>query len=215
VLEQFRIRLRKNIASISKLQNKVIRAAPLAGDARTMPISDESIDMIITSPPYANAIDYMRAHKFSLIWFGEQIKKLAELRAKYIGSERINKSLSSSLPDMPERIIETLSIKDKDKAIVLRKYLYEMGLVLNEMYRVLKHNSAAIVVVGTSIMRGIDVETHICLAKIAETMGFEIVKITERILDRNKRMMPARFGPKTTLIEQRMHEEYVIGLLKP
>jgi hypothetical protein len=34
--------------------------------------------------------------------------------------------------------------------------------------------------------------------------------------DRNKRLLPARFGKKTdSMIEQRMHEEYVIGLLKP
>jgi hypothetical protein len=29
-------------------------------------------------------------------------------------------------------------------------------------------------------------------------------------------MMPARFGKKTnSMIEQRLHEEYVLGLLKP
>ena len=27
--------------------------------------------------------------------------------------------------------------------------------------------------------------------------------------------MPARFGAKTSMIEDRMHEEYIIGLLKP
>ena len=65
-------------------------------------------------------------------------------------------------------------------------------------------------------MRGIDVETHYCLADIAAGLGFDVVGIAQRTLDRNKRMMPARFGKKTdSTIEQRMHEEYVIGLLKP
>jgi len=88
--------------------------------------------------------------------------------------------------------------------------------VLTEMYRVLRHSSCAIVVVGPSVMRGINVQTHYCLADIAMALGFDVVGIVQRVLDRDKRMMPARFGKKTdSMIEQRMHEEYVIGLLKP
>jgi hypothetical protein len=84
------------------------------------------------------------------------------------------------------------------------------------MYRVLRSDCAAIVVVGTSVMRDINVETHYCLADIAEGVGFDVVGVAQRTLDRNKRMMPARFGKKgSSMIEQRMHEEYVIGLLKP
>jgi 4-hydroxy-L-threonine phosphate dehydrogenase PdxA len=90
-----------------------------------------------------------------------------------------------------------------------------MKEVISEMYRVLRKNSAAIVVVGTSLMRGLDVQTHICLADIAAEMNFEVVGIAQRALDRNKRMMPARFGKSAdSPIEQRMHEEYVIGLFK-
>jgi hypothetical protein len=91
-----------------------------------------------------------------------------------------------------------------------------MKSVLTEMYRVLRGDSASIVVVGTSVMRDIDVQTHYCLADIAAEVGFEVMGVAQRVLDRNKRMMPARFGKKTdSMIEQRMHEEYVLGLLKP
>jgi len=65
-------------------------------------------------------------------------------------------------------------------------------------------------------MRGITVETQRYLADIAEECGFHRVGIAKRNLDRNRRMMPARFNKKSdSLIEQRMHEEYVIGLIKP
>ena len=91
-----------------------------------------------------------------------------------------------------------------------------MQAVLAEMYRVLRDDSAAVVVVGPSVMRNINVQTHHCLADIAAELGFDVVGVIQRILDRNKRMMPARFGKKSdSVIEQRMHEEYVIGLLKP
>jgi DNA modification methylase len=215
-LEQFSLRLRKNLISIARLKIDGAAAIPLAGDARCMPIADSSVDLIVTSPPYANAIDYMRAHKFSLVWFGESVENLSALRAEYIGSERVGRVQYAALSDRPEQIIRQLAERDSGKATVLRKYFVEMKSALTEMYRVLRSDSPAIVVVGTSMMRDIDIQTHSCLADIAAEVGFDVVGVAQRVLDRNKRMMPARFGKKTdSMIEQRMHEEYVIGLLKP
>ncbi len=215
-LEQFALRLRKNLSSIAQLKTNGSVATPLAADARSMPLADAAIDLIVTSPPYANAIDYMRAHKFSLVWFGESIADLSELRAKYLGSERVGHMPQVALADRPERIVRLLAERDSSKAAILRKYFAEMRSVIAEMYRVLRPESVAVIVVGTSLMRGVEVQTHCCLADIAGEVGFEVVGIAQRVLDRNKRMMPARFGKKTdSMIEQRMHEEYVIGLLKP
>jgi DNA modification methylase len=215
-LEQFLVRLRKNLASIAQIQTDTATAISIAGDARRMPLADKSIDLIVTSPPYANAIDYMRAHKFSLVWLGESIINLSRRRAEYIGSERVTQAQYTTLPDRPERIIQELARRDNNKAVILRKYYSEMQAVLSEMYRVLRDDSAAIIVVGTSVMRSIDVQTHWCLVDIAAALGFDVVGVTPRNLDRNRRMMPARSGKKIdSTIEQRMHEEYVIGLLKP
>jgi DNA modification methylase len=214
-LEQFSLRLQKNIKSMAHLDTKGALAAPLPGDARSMPLRDEVIDLIVTSPPYANALDYMRAHKFPLVWLGESVINLTELRARYIGSEKINGAQYAELPDKTESIIRALEKQDRKKSSILRKYFTEMQSVLAEMYRVLRKDSPAIVVVGPSIMRGIDVQTHHCLAEIAQETGFDVIGVVQRSLDRNKRMMPARFGKKTdSMIEQRMHEEYVIGLFK-
>lgn len=44
------------------------------GDARHLSrVKSNSIDSIITSPPYLNALDYMRGHKLSLVWLGYKI----------------------------------------------------------------------------------------------------------------------------------------------
>src|SRR5262249_15314232 len=215
-LEQFSLRLHKNLSTIAELTLNNALAAPLAGDAQSMPFADGVIDLIIISPPYANALDYMRAHKFSLVWLGQSVDHLSKLRAEYIGSERVKGTEFATFCARPEEIIQRLGQQDRNKAEILRKYFTEMKAVFAEMYRVLRSDSAAIVVVGPSIMRGIDVQTHHCLADIAAELGFDVVGVVQRRLDRNKRMMPARFGQKTdSMIEQRMHEEYVIGLLKP
>jgi DNA modification methylase len=215
-LEQFSTRLRKNLSSIAQLQKREGSAQPLRSDARYMPLADNTVDLIVTSPPYANAIDYMRAHKFSLVWLGRSVTDLSRLRAVYIGAERVKDTLPHALPARPESIIQALAERDRNKAAVLRKYFCEMKAVIAEMFRVLRPDATGVIVVGTSVMRGLEVQTHTCLADIADQVGFDVVGVVERQLDRNKRLMPARFGKKSdSMIEQRMHEEYVIGLLKP
>jgi hypothetical protein len=59
----------------------------LKGDARHLPLPDATVDLVLTSPPYLNAIDYMRCSKFSLVWMGYRIPELRTLRSRSIGSE--------------------------------------------------------------------------------------------------------------------------------
>jgi DNA modification methylase len=214
-LEQFSIRLRKNLNGVGESTVNGVVGLVIGADARSMPIADGVVNLIVTSPPYANAIDYMRAHKFSLVWFGASISELSRLRATYVGSERIGLTVHDLLPEFPQRIVHELQQLDQKKGAILGKYFVEMKAIFSEMFRVLREDSAAIVVVGTSTMRGMDTQTHHCLADIAARTGFDVVGVTRRTMDRNKRMMPARFGKKTSTIEDRMHEEYIIGLLKP
>ena len=43
------------------------------GDARDLSsIADGAADLAVTSPPYLNALDYLRGHKFALVWFGQR-----------------------------------------------------------------------------------------------------------------------------------------------
>ena len=90
-----------------------------------------------------------------------------------------------------------------------------MYLVIKEMYRVLKKNKSAVIVVGNSNIKGVDSETHFCLAEIGNIIGFKLIGINKRQLDRDRRMMPTRWNQnKNSPIESRIHEEYVIILQK-
>jgi DNA modification methylase len=55
--------------------------------ARALQLKEKSIDLIITSPPYLNAIDYLRCSKFSLVWMGYSISALRDLRSVCVGTE--------------------------------------------------------------------------------------------------------------------------------
>lgn len=214
-ITEFRLRLAKVLKKFQNLPQRAKRVFVAQRNAKDVPLPTESIDLIVTSPPYANAIDYMRAHKFSLVWFGHTTGALSALRGRYIGSEKFNPQYSEDLAPKAQAAVERLEQKDASKARVLRKYLLEMKEVFSEMNRILKPGKAAVIVVGPSLMRGLEILTHEYLAEIGETLGFRVAGIQKRNIDRDRRMLPVSFGRNgDSMIEQRMHEEFVVGLVK-
>lgn len=214
-ITEFRLRLAKVLKKFQNLPQRAKRVFVAERNAKDVPLPTESIDLIVTSPPYANAIDYMRAHKFSLVWFGHTTGALSALRGRYIGSEKFDPRYTEDLAPKAQATVQRLEQRDASKSRILRKYLLEMKEVLSEMNRVLKPGKAAVIVVGPSLMRGLEISTHEYLAEIGETLGFRVAGIQKRKIDRDRRMLPISFGRNgDSMIEQRMHEEFVVGLVK-
>ena len=185
--------------------------------AQNTGLPSDSVDLVITSPPYANnAIDYMRAHKFSLAWLNHTIKDLSALRSRYLGHDAVGgKQDDAPLPRQCETTAKKLGKLSASKGAALRRYFSEMREVIREMHRVLKPEKPCIIVVGSSVLSGLDVETDRGLAAIGEAEGFELAGIGARRINRDRRMMPARTnGHALTQIENRMHDELIIGLIK-
>ncbi len=185
-------------------------------DAQKMPWADGQVALVVTSPPYAaNAIDYMRAHKFTLVWWGYSVQQLSALRREYIGGEATQGWEFAPLPAVAQHAVQTIAQVDAKKARVLHRYFTEMRRVLHEVARVLMPGGAAVFVVGDSTMRGHSTHTPEALAAIGEQVGLRHVRTGVRTLDRDRRMMPARRGPAQSQIEQRMHREYLVGFVRP
>jgi DNA modification methylase len=215
-IEEFRRRLASNLRYIPSPE---LGQPPYIGfgDAQSLPLLDSTVDLIVTSPPYAsNAIDYMRAHKFSLVWLGYDVGELGCMRREYVGGEALSGCIFESLPPLTAAIVDEVTAKDPRRGGVLHRYYSEMTRVIREMYRVLRPNKAAVVVVGSSVMRGVDTRTGDCLAEIGESVGFEVPAIGIRNIDRDRRMLPAGGTINmSSQIQNRMHQESVIGFLKP
>ncbi len=216
-IEEFGKRFQQNIEHILESTGKEFLPHIERGNAQALPLHDASVDLIVTSPPYAsNAIDYMRAHKFSLVWLGYTIDELSQRRKRYIGGESIAGVQFEELPHSVANIVSEVARVNKKKGQAVLRYYSEMTRTLREMFRVLKPGKAAIVVVGNSILSGKDIHIHTCLADIGTSLGFQVPKIGIRQLDRNRRMMPVGFHVDVnSMIQRRMHEEYVVGFYKP
>jgi hypothetical protein len=151
---------------------------------------------------------------FSLVWFGFPINQLTQTRKQYIGAETTLQEWLTSLPARPQKIVDDLTSLNKGKGRALHRYYAEMQTVISEMHRVLKPNRGCIIVVATSVLNSLDVETHLCLSEIGESLGFELAGIGERNIHRDSRMLPTSHTRNGSQIESRMHTEFVIGLWK-
>ena len=59
------------------------------GDARDLAqLPNGSFDCVVTSPPYLNAIDYLRGHRLALIWLGYSVAQTQAIRSVSVGVER-------------------------------------------------------------------------------------------------------------------------------
>ena len=214
-VDAFKAKAVRSIRTLADLENFPGGAHALTGDSKRLPLGDETVDLIVTSPPYANAIDYVRAHKFSLVWLGYNIGDLARHRGRYIGAERRPDEDEELKSDTGTATFRKLRERDRARSAIVRRYFLEMTASLGEMHRVLRSGKTAIVVVGPSTIRGLAVDTALILAEIGEQIGFQLVGLKEREIDRNRRLMPISHQSDQQGIEARMHREHVIAFLKP
>ena len=209
VLAEFRKRALSNAGAVAPGSGAglIVRA-----DARRMPLTDDSVDLIVTSPPYAaGAIDYMRAHKFSLIWLGYSF---ADLRAMRRRTAEEDENCAGS--QTTRAVLAALGDRGKQKAKVVGRYYEDMAKVLAEVRRVLRPGRGAVFVVGNSVIRGVDLRIADCFAELGECVGLCVAGVGVRRIDRDRRMLPvsAKQRPDSQ-IEKRMMEEHVIGFYKP
>lgn len=211
----FSERLNIAIKSLEEIVNIRGSAIVIRADSRMLPLQDNSAHLIVTSPPYAaNAIDYMRAHKFSLMWLGYTPQSLTNLRSKYIGSE-LRAPILEFASEAANHVLDELLRKDERRAAVIAHYFRDIEMTLMEMLRVLIKGRAAILVVGSSTIRGTRIQVPTVLAQLADSVGFRVICEAKREIVRNARMMPVSHNSTQSGIEARMHEEGVIGLIKP
>ncbi len=187
------------------------------GDARTLPLDDASIDLVVTSPPYLNAIDYMRCSKFSLVWMGHGISDLRRLRSRSIGSE-VGETASQQGPEV-SRLVEKLKVVrelgPRDKGILVR-YIRDMCRTVHEAARVLRPAGRAVYVVGENTVRGTYIPNSVIVSAVAERFGLTLESRSVRTLPANRRYLPPPSASgDTATLNTRMRSEVVLSFKKP
>jgi hypothetical protein len=173
------------------------------GDARALPLPDGSIDVVMTSPPYLQAIDYMRGHRFSLVWMGYSVGELREVRGTSIGSERQLDSCEDWCRDVETEFTGNLSPRSQG---ILRRYIIDLDRVTGEIARVLDTDGKAIFVVADATISGSLINVGELLERVAVRHGLQCRDRLVRELPRNRRYLPPPSGG-TSALDKRMRSE--------
>jgi len=180
-----------------------------------IPLPSDSVDLIVTSPPYAGAIDYLRSHKFSLVWMGYSLRDIGDIRKKHIGATGGPNGGCQVLTPALRRKIRLIR-RAKGRTHNFERYFLDLDLVIREMYRVLKPGRPLVMVVAPCSANGYRLDIHRHVSNLLEEAGFKVSGWARRRLDRNKRMLPVSSnGLRRSRIEHRILREYIVGAIKP
>ena len=162
----------------------------ISEDARKLKISKlkNKIDLAVTSPPYINAFDYVRSLRLENAWlnyFGDA--NVSEIKKRQIGTESIsakeyNETLLTTGIKLLDDLLKRIYLIDKKRAFVIYNYFKDMEANLVAVKYLLKKGSHYIIVVGDSVIRGVEVPTHKILIEIAEKNGFQLINLFSYII---------------------------------
>lgn len=185
------------------------------GDARKLKLENNSVDFIITSPPYLNAIDYMRGHKLSLVWLGYRIGELASIRSSSVGSEKAPDGSSNiTLAKEITQGLKNIESLPSNKINMVYRYALDMNSILRESARVLKKESYATFVVGNSCLKGVFIENTSIIRNTASKFGLKLIKNEEREIPENKRYLPPPNAGEQSVLNKRMRTEAIMTFVK-
>jgi DNA modification methylase len=180
------------------------------GDARSLRVRTSSVDAVITSPPYLNAIDYMRGHRMALVWLGYKLSELRSIRSGSIGAERgpdeCNKPVAKQIVAAMGRI-RTMSPRHQ---AMIDRYAQDVWSMMNEIARVLRPGGRAVLVVGNSCLKGTFVRNSEAIICAGKKVGLRVKKQVERELPERSRYLPLSDGA----LSMRMRTETVLTFTK-
>jgi DNA modification methylase len=198
--------MREDMLSYQKQSERSL-ARLVKGDARKCPeIKDHSVDLIVTSPPYANNYDYADATRLEMCFWGEvrdwsdlhqairkdlivsssQHASLDKLQLDHILPNPLLKPIHSELVNtcrelQAERLLHG---GKKHYHTMLAGYFLAMAEVWRELHRVCKPNAKACFIIGDSAPYGIHVPVERWLGDLAIASGFKSYTF-QKLRDRN------------------------------
>ena len=162
--------MEKELKKMAKIVKNPPKVQIITGDARKLEVESNSVDLIVTSPPYVNALDYYRVHMYNMLWLGMDFDLF---RKHEIGAH---------------------SHFIYNRFRLLSEYLGDMLRAMIEMNRVLKKGKLCVIVVGNSSLEYELIESHKFFAEMSKFIGFKPIKTYFRNIDKTRKYTSADIG---------------------
>jgi len=144
----------------------------------------EPVDLVITSPPYMNGLDYVMNYKIEMGWLGfiKNHKDAKRIKDDMVVCDNVSKGLIRRfaqsetkysdpwLDEIMENIEKNIrrrgAYRRTDMPHIVHKYFDDMYRVMKNVSAAMKPNSRFILVVGDSLIADVYVPTDLILAKM-------------------------------------------------
>lgn len=179
----------------------------IQGDARSCPqVSTNSVDLVITSPPYANNYDYADATRFEMSFWGEIAgwgdlhgvvrKNLIVSSSQHASVEKLDldslleSEILSPIKNEIAGVCNKLAVErlshggKKHYHTMIAAYFIDLGKTWHELRRISRPGAMAYFVIGDSAPYGIYVPVDKWLGELAIAAGFKEFTF-EKLRDRN------------------------------
>ncbi|MBN2203041.1 MAG: DNA adenine methylase [Candidatus Aenigmarchaeota archaeon] len=155
----FKYKIKKMFKDLKRSNIKPVETQIILGDSRNLSLDNETVDAVITSPPYLNKIEYSKIYNIETSLFFDFPK--SKVRS-YIGSKVDEFGSEIGFSDFP---------------LTAKAYFSDMNDAIKEMYRVCKDGSKLAVVIGGGCYPDRAIECDRITAELAEKVGFKVEEI--------------------------------------
>jgi methylase of polypeptide subunit release factors len=162
-------------------------------DFLRLPLLNEKIDTIITSPPYVTSYQYADLHQLSSLWL-EFTDDFRKLREGSIGRSTADFNFAREvkrLNSIGTDIVFRLYNSDKAIARTTTRYFLDMQAVARKCFEMLTEQGMAFFVMGNTEYKGVKVDNARHLTQSLLASGFRSVRIEKRKIS-NKICTPHR-----------------------
>lgn len=153
-------------------------------------IPDNSIDLVITSPPYLNSRDYTDTYMLELKTLGltktlKDIKKLREntlrshVQIKWQDTESINNKTLENTFDLLTKSIKKEQLWNSSILDMIRLYFVDIQKIFHILYKKMKQKGRIYFNVSNSAYFNVLINTLDICAEIATNEGFKVIEIRE------------------------------------
>lgn len=210
----------KGMTDFYKDVNKKAWTKIIYGDSsKSNGIKDNSIDCIITSPPYGDSrttVAYGQFSRLSAQWIDifEDPNKASGLDNELLGG-KATKTLAHSLDSkyLKDSLNKIAKIDEKRAKDVLSFYI-DLNDCLKQAYKILKSKKYFCLVVGNRLVKQVRIPTDFIIAELGEKIGFTCEDIFVRNIPGKR--MPIKNSPTNIAgaLEETMNKESIVILRK-
>jgi len=223
VLGIFKKKTEANIKGMSDFYekaNKNIWTKIIFGDSsKDNGIKDNSIDCIITSPPYGDSrttVAYGQFSRLSAQWIDifEDPNKASGVDNELLGGKATKTLLHSLNSNYLKDSLEKIAKKDEKRAKDVLSFYIGLNDCLKQAYKMLKSKKYFCLVIGNRLVKQVRIPTDFIIAELAENIRFTCEDVFVRNIPGKR--MPAKNSPTNIAgeLEETMTKESIVVLRK-